>query len=490
MRVNRTRNLAVAFCVVCASVAPAWAVPEDTTADAVIGQQDFAGSSANQGNANGIAAGLNGNRGLFVDTTGRLWVADTSNNRVLSWPDSAAFANGDEADLVLGQADFTGIQDNRGNAAPDASTLSGPRSVAVDADGRVYVADSSNKRVLRYDPPITNGMAADAVYGQGGDFTTNTQANSANANAFNMGNPDGIAVDAGGNLYLADRFLHRVFVYLDPATTDDQADIVLGQPDFTQVQRNQDDNNPVPAANTLSNPIGVGVDADGNVYVADESNNRVLRFEPPLTDNMNASRVYGQADFSGADANQPSRSATTMNGPVYVAVDPVSGNLYVADAINMRVLEFETPATDSTADRVFGQDGDFTTGVTNKGGVSADSINDVAGVACDAEGNLYVGDRLNSRVLRYNIAADNGNGNTNDNDNDNNNDNGNSNDNDNSNANDNENDNDDNTNDNTDDPAGGNDGLCGVCGDGGMMMSPLMMAAFFAMRMTTQRRRK
>ncbi len=482
---------------------PSSAAPEDTTADAVLGQTDFTSNGDNQG-GNPSATTLSGNRGLFVDSTGRLWVADTSNNRVLSWPDADSFTNGQAADIVLGQIDFVSNQENKGNANPDATTLSGPRSVAVDANGNVYVADSGNKRILRYAPPVTSNQAAIQVFGQNDDFTTANQANGMNANAFNMGNPDGIAVDSSGHLYLADRFLHRVLVYLNPAGTDTQADIVLGQIDFTKAERNQDDNNPTPKQNSFSNPIGVGVDADGNVYVADEANNRVLRFEPPLLDNMNASRVYGQADFTGGTENNPTRGAGTMFGPVYVAVDPISGNLYVADAINNRMLEFEDPATDSIADRVFGQLGDFTTGTANQGGVSADSLSDVGGVAVDAEGHLYAGDRLNNRVLRYNIASGNGNGNGNGNDNgnDNGNANGNDNTNDNSNgnnngnANGNENNNaNDNTGDNTNDNNGGpgmDGAACGTCGEGAMMMAPLMLigAGAFRNRRSARRRAK
>src|SRR2546430_2114030 len=73
-------------------------------------------------------------------------------------------------------------------------------------------------------------------------------------------------------------------------------------------------------------------------------------------------------------------SAASMNGPVNAAIDPVTGNLYIADATNNRILEYSDPVHDSTADRVFGQLGDFATSAINKGGVSADTLNDVAGV--------------------------------------------------------------------------------------------------------------
>jgi len=404
-RRNTSTSISITFlavAVLLTTTSSLLASPENTTADAVLGQLSFAVNAANEG-GNASAASLNGNRGLTVDrNSGRLWVCDTSNNRVLSWPSAASFSNHQSADIVLGQADFTDAQENKGGANPNETTLSGPRDIAVDSSGRVYVADSGNKRILRYDPPIATNQAAVQVFGQNGSFTTANQAAGNAANANNLGNPDGIAVDAQGNVYLADLFLHRVLIFDTPATTDTTADRVLGQPNLTSAQRNQNDNNPVPAANTLNNPEGVEVDDNGNVYVVDQSNNRVLRFTAPITTNQNATRVYGQADFTGGNA------ATTQTGlsvPVAAAIDPVSGSLYVADSINDRVLEFADPANDSTADRVLGQL-DFTSGTQNVGGVSATTLFDVGGVAVDAQGNLYAGDRLNNRVLRYNIAPD------------------------------------------------------------------------------------
>jgi len=477
MSTNRT--LIAAFATLGLVTPAAIAAPENTTADAVVGQADFTSNQANQGNANGTAASLSGVRGLIVDPdSGRLFVADSGNNRVMSWPDAAAFMDGDDADLVFGQADFTGIDANRGGANPANNTLADPRSAAVDSAGRLFIADSGNKRILRFDPPFTNGMAAVQVFGQAGDFTTANQANSMNVNADNVGNPDGIAIDGNDNLILADRFLHRVVIYNDPVNTDTTADIAIGQADLTSAERNQNDVNPVPGQNTLNNPIGVGVDADGNLYVADEANNRVLLFKAPLTTNMNATNVYGQPNFT---TDTPGTSETLMNGPVYTAVDPVSGNLYVADAINHRVLEFEDPQTDILADRVFGQGDDFTTGTLNKGGVSADSLNDVAGVAVDADGNLYAGDRFNNRVLRFDIAPpDPGNGNSNDNGNANANDNGNTN----ANAN-------DNGGDNGNDNSGGDNETgapCGDCGAGMTMVMPMMLVGLARRRRRSRRR--
>src|SRR5262249_2991875 len=130
------------------------------------------------------------------------------------------FTNGQAADLVLGQPDFASNQINQGGATPNARTLNAPKSVVVDSAGRLYVADSLNVRILRYDPPFSTNMPAVQVFGQNGSFTTANQASLATANADNLGNPDGLAIDASDNLYLADRFLSRVLIYLTPATTD------------------------------------------------------------------------------------------------------------------------------------------------------------------------------------------------------------------------------------------------------------------------------
>ena len=411
-------TLIFAGCLLFASV-PLRAAPEDTTADAVLGQADFTTNLPNQGGA-ASAATMKGNRGVLVDKDGRLWVADSENNRVLRFADAATIANGAGAELVLGQADLSSVFPNRAdpgvinNPLPTANTLTDPRSVAMDQDGRLFVADSGNKRVLRYDPPFATGMNAVQVFGQNGSFTTKTPANLGAATADNLGNPDGVAVDSAGNLYVADLFQKRVLIFNTPAAAggDTTADIVIGQPNLTSDGANQGGANPT--EKTLFNPEGVAIDAQDNLYVADQENHRVLLFLKPLSTNMSASRVFGQPNFTTGTAADPP-TASSMSIPVAVAVDPKSGNLYVADSGNNRILEFADPQNDSVADRVFGQGGDFTTKTVNTGGISADSISDVGGVACDANGNLFCGDRNNNRALRFNVAPppqDPGGGNT------------------------------------------------------------------------------
>lgn len=374
------------------------AAPGDTTADAVLGQADFASGTVNAGGGP-TATSLNEPRGLAIDRdSGRLFVADSMNHRVLSWPNAAAFTNGQAADIVLGQPDFASNSINQGGANPTAQTLNAPKSVATDSAGRLYVADSLNFRILRYDPPFTTNMSAVSVFGQAGDLTAASQASIASPTAGGLGNPDGIAIDANDKLYCADRFLSRVSIYSAPLTNT-SADTVIGQADLNTAGGNV-------TQTGLDHCSGVALDAAGNLYVGDEFNNRVMLFLAPASNGKAATRVFGQPDFTSNTANNGGISASTLNysgASATVAVDAVTGNLYVADALNNRVLEYTSPQTSSAAGRVFGQP-NFTTATANPGGRGANTLEDPAGVAVDSTGNLYVSDRLNHRVLRFDVA--------------------------------------------------------------------------------------
>src|SRR5208283_2511390 len=146
------------------------------------------------------------------------------------------------------------------------------------------------------------------------------------------------------------------------------------------------------------------VDASGDLYVVDESDSRVLEYNNPLT-NATANRVFGQGGSLTSSACNFDTGITALASdidlcdPDAVAVAP-DGDLYIADSGNNRVLEYTSPLTNATANNVFGQEGSFTSTAANNGGVSANSLNAPLGVALDGGGDLYIADSDN-RVLEY-----------------------------------------------------------------------------------------
>ena len=148
-----------------------------------------------------------------------------------------------------------------------------------------------------------------------------------------------------------------------------------------------------PNADSLFAPFSVALDSADNLFVADGGNNRVLFYPAGST---TATRVYGQnGNLTSGGVNTGGRSANSLFGPWGVAIDSAD-NLYVADRNNYRVLFFEKNSTSAT--RVYGQES-FTT--TTGALPSATSLAAPEGVALDRHGNLYVADAGNNRVLFY-----------------------------------------------------------------------------------------
>jgi hypothetical protein len=180
-------------------------------------------------------------------------------------------------------------------------------------------------------------------------------------------------VDATG-LYVADSYNSRVVFFPKSSTT---ATRVYGQPDFTS-------NAVGTSAKALLFPSGVAL-ATGGIYIADNSNNRVV-FYPTL--GTTATRVYGQPNFT---TRTEGTSATKLNAPQNVAV--AADGIFVSDTVNNRVLFFA--GTSTTATQVFGQP-DFT---SNAAGSSATALGNPWGIAVGATNRLYVVDWHNNRAL-------------------------------------------------------------------------------------------
>ena len=178
------------------------AVIPDSTADVVYGQGgSFSSSDQNQ---NAVSADtLNNPAGVTVDGSGGLYVADTANNRVLHYPEGST-----TADVVYGQGGSFSSSDQDQNGV-SADSLNGPTGVTIDGSGGLYVADSANNRVLHY---AAGSTTADAVYGQGGSFSSSDQ-NQDGVSAGDLNGPTGVTIDGSGGLYVADSADNRVLHY-------------------------------------------------------------------------------------------------------------------------------------------------------------------------------------------------------------------------------------------------------------------------------------
>jgi sugar lactone lactonase YvrE len=253
--------------------------------------------------------------------------------------------------------------------------------------------------------PWDVGQSAEAVLGQSDLTSTGTRAVGQNT----INNPWSLAVDGSGTLFVVDQGAHRVLRF-DNATTKANAanaDGVLGQPNFASTGWNYSALGNIPSANGFETPVSVALDAAGTLYVLDQANSRVLRFNSAAmkANGASADGVLGWPNFT---TNGFGTTQSKFFTPQAVAVDP-SGNLFVADGSNHRVLRFNnasTKANGANADGVLGQV-DFT---SNAKGTSADKISNPISLAVDKNGNLYVGERGNCRVTIFLNAASKANG--------------------------------------------------------------------------------
>jgi hypothetical protein len=388
-----------------------------------------------------------------VDSAGDLWVVDYGNSRVLMYKPGQHTAS-----VVLGQhGSFTtgqGQQDdpdascNRGRSA-GATTLCDPQGVAVAADGTVYVADAANNRVLVYlDAASKTGAApADLVLGQDNFTRTNydetpgggsaplscpkPQSSGAPTNC-TLFHPMSVGLDAQGDLLVADSLNNRVLEWSASTLADAVAALeggtlscahscfipaaaVWGQyGSFTSTDPNNTD---VPSALSTACPapkpasvctMDMPSDAaivEGHLIIADYGNNRLLDFASGLDPvSQAAAAVYGQPDgfHNAGDGGTGSASPQSLFDPSRISADP-EGDLWVADTINSRVLEYPPPGSAGalTPVAVLGQGQSLSSGTLNLGGVSAQSLAAPSGVSFDAQGDAYVADSDNDRVLEY-----------------------------------------------------------------------------------------
>ncbi|HEV2446675.1 MAG TPA: hypothetical protein VGS58_12155, partial [Candidatus Sulfopaludibacter sp.] len=197
-----------------------------------------------------------------------LVVADTDHNRVMIW-NNIPTANNAPADVVVGQADF--VSNALPQSVPSSTTLRGPQGVWIQ-NGRLYVADTQNNRVLIYNHiPTANGAAADVVLGQP-DMSTFVQTDLTQQNITpspsNMLNPVAVTCD-GTRLYVTDLGYNRVLIWNSiPTGNAAPADVVVGQPDMISGVANNaystDPNDTTGKQTAVLCTQSTGTDSNGN----------------------------------------------------------------------------------------------------------------------------------------------------------------------------------------------------------------------------------
>ncbi len=311
-----------------------------------------------------------------------------------------------------------------------AGELNGPTAIAADAVGNIYVADQTNNRIVRFDASGT----FERMWGKNvnatipGNLCTaasgNTcQAGQVGALSGEMNDPDAVATDAAGNVFVADRDNHRI-----------QRFDALGGFERTW---GQGVNATVPGnlctavslhtcqagvsgglGGQMSSPIGIAADSTGNIFVADFGNHRVQRFDSLGT----FERTWGK----GVNATVPGNLCTAASGNTCqggstgvfagemdsirgVAAD-AAGNVYVADSLNHRIQRFDALGT---FERTWGKAVNQTTGgnlctaasgnicVSAGTGGLAGEMNFPFGVATDTTGDVYVSDQSANRIAKF-----------------------------------------------------------------------------------------
>jgi len=382
----------------------------------------LAGLAGSTGSADGTgsAARFNGSEGIDVDVNGNLYVADKISNTIRKVTPAGVVTT------LAGSAGTTGSADGTGSAA----RFNGPMGVAVDASGNVYVGDSDNFAIRK----ITSGGVVTTFAGAPGGFGTTDGTGEAARFQY----PYGVAAAGGGTAYVADTFNHTIRKITSGGVVTTFAGVAgtFGYFDGTGT------------AARFYNPKGIVTDGSGNVYVTDTNNHTIRKITSggAVTTLAGQYGLFGSADGTG--------TAARFKRPVGIAVDS-NGNLFVADTENNTIRKvtsggvvttiaglagnfgsadgtgnaarFSAPrgiAVDGNNDIFVADTGNNTIRKVTQGGVvttvaglagnsgstdgngSSARFNEPAAITADGSNNLFICDRSNHTIRRLTPSGD------------------------------------------------------------------------------------
>jgi sugar lactone lactonase YvrE len=319
----------------------------------------LAGSADSYGNEDGTGsvARFYGPRGVALDPAGILYVTDTTNELIRKVTPSGIVTTLAGAALSDGSADGTG----------STARFSAPTGIAADQAGNVYVVDTDNHTIRK----ITPAGAVTTLAGTAGAF--GSADGTGGAARFFL--PEGLTLDAAGNLYAGDWGYSTVRKITPSGVVTTVAGTTgsFGNPNYT---------GPIPANSGSVAPFGIAVDATGMLFVADSGNNTIHKITPTGTESVMAGRSpfdsIGTVDGTGSNARFSGKLGGVVAGP--------SGETYVADTGSHTVRKITAAGLVTTFAGAAGVSG------SADGAGSAARFNGPQRLAADAAGNLYVSD--------------------------------------------------------------------------------------------------
>jgi sugar lactone lactonase YvrE len=255
--------------------------------------------------------------------------------------------------------------DGAADGAGTAAEFNSPRGVAIDSGGNVFVADRFNHKIRK----ITSDGVVTTFAGSGSIGSADGMGTMAS-----FSYPSGVAIDSIGNLYVADRSNHKIRKITSTGVVTTLAGSgVQGSADGAGV------------ASSFRTPLGVAVDSAGNVFVADSGNHKIRKITSTgVVSTLAGSGSIGSADGMGAMGS--------FRYPNSVAIDS-NGNVYVADRSNHKIRKITSTGVVSTIA------GDGSIGAVDGAGLAA-SFSFPEGIAVDSNGNIYVADSENDKIRK------------------------------------------------------------------------------------------
>ena len=316
----------------------------------------LAGSSGST-DATGSAARFNSPAGVAADTAGNVYVADTINYTIRKITSAGVVTT------LAGTAGSSGSTDGTGSAA----RFNAPYGVAADTAGNVYVADTFNHTIRK----ITSAGVVTTLAGSAGNIGSADGTGSSARFSY----PEGIVVDASGNIFVTDTFNNTIRKITSAGVVTTLAGLA-GQPGSTDGTG---------SAARFSAPRGVAVDTAGNIFVADSSNDTIRK----VTSAGVVTTLAGLAGSSGS--TDGTGSAARFNRPAFASLD-TAGNIFVADRLNNTIRKVTSGGVVTTLAGLAGSSG------STDGNGSAARFNGPYGIAVNTSGNIFVADRVNSTI--------------------------------------------------------------------------------------------